>query len=476
MLSDKEISRNGETIRKLVFVSHATPEDNDFARWLAVKLAAAGYVVWADVEQLIGGEKFWKDIEEAISRHAAKVLFCGSKASLDPRKTGVLRELSLAQKAEATTGLDILVPLKLDDTPFSSFPSGLSSEVNIIRFDTGWAGGLSAVIRVLERAQIYREPNPQERVTEWWTHRFSASEGVSEGSQTHISNIFPLTDAPIKLWFHRFRRTVPTKFDYQCIPFPARPYADGIITPANIEDTRRIFAAYGYVDSNEITLSTFLNEGWPDICMSIDDARKRAYWMMRFAFHRLAVNQGFSAYPLAGKNECFWLRKKDGQKYEFPFADWNGTVRRRSLIGYSSYGISVNGLRKRRFWHFAVQARPIFSPIPALIIKPHVVFTEDGNTLLDSDAKQHAARRASCKSWWNDAWRDRILCLISCLSDNGRTIPLPFGNSILRCSALPITLDSVRSYKEIERQPTEKLPYEIRPMEEDADYTGEADE
>jgi hypothetical protein len=39
--------RNGSS-RATVFITHAAPEDNDFALWLSSKLAIAGYKVWVD--------------------------------------------------------------------------------------------------------------------------------------------------------------------------------------------------------------------------------------------------------------------------------------------------------------------------------------------------------------------------------------------------------------------------------------------
>ena len=50
--------------RRLVFISHANPEDNEFTSWLGTRLTAAGYEVWADVFRLIAGEVFWRDIGE----------------------------------------------------------------------------------------------------------------------------------------------------------------------------------------------------------------------------------------------------------------------------------------------------------------------------------------------------------------------------------------------------------------------------
>src|SRR5690606_30838433 len=64
------IDSQPEPARSVIFISHATPEDNAFATWLATQLAVAGYAVWCDTTKLLGGEPFWKDITEAIERHA----------------------------------------------------------------------------------------------------------------------------------------------------------------------------------------------------------------------------------------------------------------------------------------------------------------------------------------------------------------------------------------------------------------------
>jgi hypothetical protein len=35
--------------RDKIFISHATPADNDFTKWLALKLIGLGYSVWCDI-------------------------------------------------------------------------------------------------------------------------------------------------------------------------------------------------------------------------------------------------------------------------------------------------------------------------------------------------------------------------------------------------------------------------------------------
>lgn len=60
----------------MIFISHALPEDNEFTRWLALRLAREGYPVWCDLTKLLGGEDFWSDIEDAIRNRTTKFLFC----------------------------------------------------------------------------------------------------------------------------------------------------------------------------------------------------------------------------------------------------------------------------------------------------------------------------------------------------------------------------------------------------------------
>ncbi len=52
--------------RYLAFISHANPEDNEFALWLGTRLTNAGYKVWVDVLTLLGGETTWRHIGDAI--------------------------------------------------------------------------------------------------------------------------------------------------------------------------------------------------------------------------------------------------------------------------------------------------------------------------------------------------------------------------------------------------------------------------
>lgn len=84
------IAPNSEVLpltRSIVFISHATPEDNDFTLWLAGKLGAAGYEVWSDLTHLQGGDGFWGNIEEVSRGHPHRASARGhQECGLDIRR------------------------------------------------------------------------------------------------------------------------------------------------------------------------------------------------------------------------------------------------------------------------------------------------------------------------------------------------------------------------------------------------------
>src|SRR5262249_16257512 len=128
--------------RDTVFMSHATPHDNDFVRWLGARLTGHGYKVWADLFELKGGDPFWSTIEEALRHHACKAIFVVSEASVDPDRTGTLNELSVADALKKQLKDDsFIIPVKIDATPFSEFPIQIH-RLNAIDFSAGWGAKL----------------------------------------------------------------------------------------------------------------------------------------------------------------------------------------------------------------------------------------------------------------------------------------------------------------------------------------------
>src|SRR5207237_8117963 len=85
--------------RSLLFISKATPEDDEFVSWLGARLAALGYEVWADILNLRGGQDWTRELESALKDRAVKMLLVCTPNGL--AKRGVLREIKVAQQVAA---------------------------------------------------------------------------------------------------------------------------------------------------------------------------------------------------------------------------------------------------------------------------------------------------------------------------------------------------------------------------------------
>lgn len=100
-------------MRIKIFISHATPDDNDFTRWLALKLINLGYEVWCDILELPKGTDFWKNIEQEIRQHTIKFLIVLTKTS--NQRPGVLNEIAAALKVKKQLNDEtFIIPLVID--------------------------------------------------------------------------------------------------------------------------------------------------------------------------------------------------------------------------------------------------------------------------------------------------------------------------------------------------------------------------
>jgi TIR domain-containing protein len=107
--------------RDVVFLSKATPGDDELALWLAPKLEAAGYKVFTDVRTLEPGDRWRAVITSTLQNQACKMLLCCSNATL--AATGVQEEIEI--------GLDLakprfVIPLGSDRTRSSSASEAFS--------------------------------------------------------------------------------------------------------------------------------------------------------------------------------------------------------------------------------------------------------------------------------------------------------------------------------------------------------------
>lgn len=121
------------------------------------------------------------------------------------------------------------------------------------------------------------------------------------------------------------------------------------------------------------------------------------------------------------------------------------------MVGFKSLTAKEGGTRIRN-WHFGISARTYSWPFAGLALRGHVAFTENG-FLYESKAKQHAARRNQCKSWYNDDWLDRMVATMSFLAGDGPEIVIPLsGDQQIGVQKYPVLFESPVSFELIDEE------------------------
>ena len=400
--------------RDVVFVSHANPEDNVFARWLSLKLAGFGYRVWSDVTKLLGGEDFWQEIEPIIRDSTVKFLYVLSRTS--NHKEGVLRELAVADAVRKTNSeiKDFIIPLRIDDLPHSAINIEVG-RLNVIEFSDSWAMGLKQLCRRLEFDKVPRSASDGlDFVRKWWEAAYAADGGVSNTSEPHYSNWFSLR-LPDRIYRYSMIGLVESEPKW---PFPTKWHERRLTTFAPRPDVELGRVSLQIRQVEALDLSSFLTE---------DNGRHRdnrniVLAMLAEAWEAFVSSKGLKRFDLASRRPAFYFDAETLPNSSVSFRSIRDTSTRRSLRGYKT---RKSG--ERRHWHFAVSAWPAVHPRPMLQIRTHVLFSDDGRVIWSSPEAMHRARRSQCKNWWNDDWRDRLLATMSWLASGESTFALPLA-------------------------------------------------
>lgn len=407
-------------VRRLVFISHANNEDNEFASWLGTRLIAAGYEVWADIFRLVGGEAFWRDIGVAIKDEAAAVIAVVSKASY--QKDGVLDEIAMA----VATGRKLqkpsfVIPVRLDDVAFADFPEQIV-RLNAIDFASNWADGLSRVQEALEKAGVPRSTSSEAAAFDQWREfRLRQSGTVAHSPEQLASNWLAILELPSEINFCRFGsdpKTITPVLAKFTTPIVQRDRLGLTFSDAAsivIDETPSIGAEHAYTLNLEAFLDGKRQEG-PEVRKG--DASNMVTNLLRQAWESFAKSRGLVPYEFS--NSTGWFVPRDliaGNKASY--IDGAGKSRWKLLVGRSE--------KRQVYWHFAVTAYASLGEFPHFVLRPQIVFTIDGKTPLDSKSRAANLRRSFCKNWWNDRWLGLLSAFVSFLAEGNAEIDLPLG-------------------------------------------------
>lgn len=409
--------------RTAIFISHATPEDNHFVRWLGARLTAMGFEVWADVMRLHGGVDWARELESALRKRAVKMLLVCTPSGLD--KQGVRNEIEMATNLARQLGDEsFIIPLRLDsyEAPFRI------AHAQYIDFKGGWARGLTELTELLRDKAV---PRGQAGAMDVWlaTHADGADRLLRK-PEPLVSNWLELRNEPNRLFY--CEPPVGSSLDRfqqrQCHEWPVVPHRGGVLSFATPDGNGQMGADLPGKEVDSLELRAFLEEGWPAYGIERHHARRIYADLGSQAFDAMCASKGLNGFFGSGGRLSWWGDIKTAPLGQVKF-DWNFRRGSRQVIGHSG--------KRGVHWHYAVNAQLRTSPLHHLRLAARLVFSENGMDPIQDKRRAHTLRRSLAKGWRNARWRDMLCAYVWWLSDGKTQLALPVAADAVISASVP---------------------------------------
>ncbi len=435
--------------RRLLFISHANPEDNAAACWFATQLTLLGYEVWCDVKNSQGGEsEFWLKVQKKIECDAAKFIFLLSDASRDfERKKGVYREIQSA----ANLGRDnFILPLRIEKLR-GSVPILISPDLYIS--SESWANGLRALNERLIEDKVVRSQRPDYgKISSWWPALSAKDTLVREEPAELVSNVHSFEALPESVHFLRVSADGNLLAGYKRLRgvLPTHPahaaYGDFAVSFACADDYLEIVDGLGIEDAITVPTSRLVAEGCGAANIQPQAARNAITYLVAMSLEQFLAEKGLSYKPLRYSNKKIWFPADSLVKSNnYSFLEPGGRRARVRLVGRKTYR------RKEYYWHFGVQPVVDLYAHCGILLSPKLILTEPyrsdkGEKPFPIDHK----KAAKTIKWWNKEWRSKILALSTWLASDEETICFQAGYQQVVLSAEPKIFSTDLSYLEMD--------------------------
>ena len=411
-----------------LFISHATPEDNEFTIWLASRLEMLGYQVWIDKNELLGGERFWPTIQKAIDASKKVLLVCSSNMVRDGvLRNGIEREFEYANNLASSNGItNFVIPLHLDDSPYH-LAIGLPN-INQIPFNGNWADGLKQLKQKLDKDGVLYDEEISSSFSNWYESAYITDCQIESRKEVYYTSWWAVKEMPQKFYMYQFTNKAQAKAVYETnknIP---------IALLSNIISSFEGQLSYEVTRDNdcyEVSPQHVFEYSISDILFGFDtdrfpshrDVENHFKDFIRMIICRILYRNGLESTELSGKKKVYYYPKSDDVfprvKFEYPKPTMS-KPKRKTLGGkYKDKG----------YWHYGVSLKSVLFPHVGVSIKSHLVFSSDGISIQTDSSKQHSYRRNKGKNFFNEHWRDMLLALVYSLANQQGNIEITVTKS-----------------------------------------------
>lgn len=421
--------------RDTIFLIKTSPIDDEFALWLAPKLEAEGYRVFADILTLQPGDRWRRQINQALQYRAVKVLLICRNAT--PSDQHVQDDLDIALELSNELGDSrFIIPLRLE--PGKKI-KGVGDAVTV-DFVRGWGEGVGLLLDALQRQKVPRPAGQAVINPNWEIFRRRGAIPLVEEGERLTSNWLRAAEAPeVIRYFESTGANEDRLLDraLEDFPFPCAKQGSGIITFAEQSEVDTAFASAGrFKLKHEIPLLEFVDNGFSALGIERQVASNLVIAMIKKAWLSFCREKGFVEYHYSNAVGFHASAALAATGQRIP---WGKQGDRRSSM--------LRNVAKGHIWQFGVTAMPYFWPFWHLKLKSRVLFSVDNNTpgglAIDDARKLHRLRRSICKGWRNKQWHGRMLAFLELLSGESAYIRLSLAeNAALAIEAAPMLFTS----------------------------------
>lgn len=407
--------------RDVLFILKASPLDDEFTLWLAPKLEAEGYHVFADILTLQPGDRGRRDVSRALEHRAAKVLLVCRNATADDQAMQDDIDIAL-DVAKTINDNRFIIQLKLE--PGRKI-KGLGDSI-AVDFVRGWGEGLGTLLDTLKRQRAPKQADVAIINPNWEIFRRRDAIPLKNEPERLTSNWLRIVEAPDAIHFYepsgvvdldRMKRFAANH------PFPVAVQGGGILTFEREDAIAEAFASVGrFKLKRSIPLDRLVQEGDRKLRLGKQPAQNLIHVMMKQAWFAFCREKGLIEYQFSGGSGFHASPAIAAIGQRIP---WGKQGDRRSSM--------LRNRAKGHIWQFGVTALPNFWPFWHFKLKSRVLFAGDNGTAnglkIDDKRKMHKLRRTICKGWRNKQWYGRMLAFLELLSGESAYIRLRLSAS-----------------------------------------------
>lgn len=418
MILDNSTTKN----KKIVFISHATPEDDEIAIWLASRLQMAGYEVWIDKDELKGGEKFWEDIQQTLTNNTVKFICILSNISVN--KEGVKDEINYALSIERERNLtDFVLPILKESV--SQMPINIARKNYIGEFASNWGKGLERVLNFLEKHLVPKEKNSISDDIDTLIRKQVVK--LEQGTETIMSNQFEIKHLPEFIYI--YKPTGKMVKTYKYYGYPIRELGGYLISFFSPEKMQSIITEQELKYTECVEFNEFINIKYKQYASNATqkDVDNIIKTLVSKTFDMLFEEKQLKNFR--GKyTSDWWIPNNLLVKNKIQFCNYKNEKTYRAMVGKSNQYI----------WHFCFRYIIRKNNEKFYIeISPRTIYTDENDNIVPSDTRLNKLRISRTKNWYNEKWRELLTAFMYWLN-NGQDINIDLGNNTaLVCSWKP---------------------------------------